>query len=559
MPHPDWLPQGSDDTSLSQPLLTALAERNQAWLVGGDAARRLALAGRIMTSWDDAVVARLTGCRGAADALLIIGEALHAPIPGSAVSVGSLLRQCTRMLIIIDGADAPNALDACAQLEALAPAVSWLLLADTIPEHAPAAQVTLPPSPTAPISSDVHEDVQLLTMLPAGLPSSLHVPAELRHPTPPRRMALHAHALSTLRTQLRLEPSRLAQSLLPRFAHVLVLADGAPLPSGVCVADMLALRWMGEVLSEPSEAARATTAAGRLLSMWGQPEVARRLLGSGLRRDALASPSCRARLLWAEGDALMACGNRTGAEQCYQEAEQHLVADQNVALLVAMTRRLAMAHACRGQSQQAAQRYQHAQALSRQLAPTHGATTLRATADLAVARGELLSAAALYDQAESLPATELETLNRRLGRAGLALAQGEMERAKALLRHELTIDLPVLQGNLARRRADLALRQRQYEAAQSEAEAALAAYAHAGERAAMGHTTRLLGDIHATSGKLQAASEYYLRAIPLQIEAGDLAGLRQTIRHTIALERQASTSSLGPALTALLEQLEDNV
>ena len=526
------------------------------WLVGGSARQRLGLAGVVARQWEEVVFARLSGGRSANDALLLIGEALNAPVPGSAVSVGAHLRQRGALLVILDDADMPSVRNTLEQLEALAPSIRWLCLAPASPEDVEAS-VTLPTVPLPPIGDELHESASVLMMLPGGLPAIVEVPEHLAHPTPPGRVALRRSAALALRRSVRLEPNRAAEALLPTFAHILCFAEGAPMLPGIQAADLLAVRWMGEVLSDSANAARATAAAGRLLTIWGQPGAARVLLSNGLRRDTRAAPGTRARLLWAEADALLASGNLTGAQLRYAEAERLLGESRNLELLAVMARRRGDALAVRGQVGPAAEAYQQARALARQNQNPHAtAASLRATADLAVGRGELLSAEALYDQAESQRAPVIESANRRIGRAGLALSQGALDRASSLLMADPDVDLPTLHANLSRRRADLALRRRRYDDARQHAATALTAYARAGERVAVGRTTRLLADIDAAAGRLSDAAAHYMRAVPLQIEVGDLEGLRQTLTHAIALEQSASSSTFGSDLQDFLKHLD---
>ena len=553
----DWLPAPPEDTTEAvDHLLAVLQDEPLAWLVGGDSISRLGVAGAVAARWGETVLARLAGGRSANDALLLIGEALGAPVPGSAVSVGAHLRQRGRLLVLIDDADVPNARGALDQLEALALDIRWLCLASVLPDEAAAPQVTLPRGAPLTLPAQLDEPASVLTMLPAGLPAVVTVPEALTHPTPPGRIALRRSVARVMRERSRLEPNRAAEAMLPTFAHVLALAEGGPLQPGIRAADLLAVRWMGEVLSDSAEAARATAAAGRLLTIWGQPGAARTLLSGGLRRDPRAAPATRARLLWAEADALLASGTLTGARLRYAEAERLLGESRSLELLGVMARRRADALASRGQVSDAARLYQQARTLARQLRDDDSnAVALRATADLAVGRNELLTAEALYDQAEATRAPPIESANRRIGRAGLAMAQGALERAGAMLMVEPAVDLPVLQANLSRRRADLALRRRRYGEARQLAASALADYARAGERVAMGRTTRLLGDVDAASGRLADAASHYMRAVPLQIEVGDLEGLRRTLGHAIALEQSADDPGFGGVLKDFLKDL----
>ena len=80
--------------------------------------------------------------------------------------------------------------------------------------------------------------------------------------------------------------------------------------------------------------------------------------------------------------------------------------------------------------------------------------------------------------------------------------------------------------------------------------------ARAGERCAIGHCTRLLGDIAAAEGRLSVASTHYQRAIALQVEVGDLVGLRRTLTHAEALESSVATSERTERLRGFLKTLK---
>lgn len=526
------------------------------WLIGGDARARLGLAAAIAQTHAAAAFARLAGCRRPGDALLLIGQAVGAIVPGSAVSVGDHLRRNAPMLIVLDDADHPSAETTLAQLEALAPEVRWLRLAPVMPDPAPEHAFVLPERAAPPeLSPQLGQDALSLALLPAGLPLPIHLPHGARHPTRPGRVALERSLIEGLLVEQRVEHSRIAEDLVAVFEDVLSLAEGAPLPAAVCVEDLLAVRWMGEVLADPDAAARATATAGRLLTIWGQPGAARGLLGQGLRRETRAAPDARALLRWAESDAMLSSGAAAVSQDRFETAAKLLEESQEPQLLATMIRRRADVLAARGLVEDAERAYRRAQAMYRILDDPAGmAASLRGIADLAISRGELIAAAALYEQVEPHTMPDAELLNRRLGQATLAISQGDLAQAATLL-DDATASVPVLSANIARRRADLALRNKAFDAARAWAVQAIDGYARAGERAAFGQATRLLGDIAATCGALGEAAEHYQRAIATQIEIGDLHALRRTLNHAIALEDSAGDRAFAQRLRSFRDAL----
>ena len=554
---PSWIPTDPPPSLIDriEPLSQALRDgTGPVSLLGCDPRQRLSLASALARelSWP-VVVARLAGCRSAADALLMIGQAAGVPVPGSAVAVGAYLRVHPRVLVVLDDADVPGCQAVIEQLDGLTGGLRWLCCSERVVVEG--VTEVLPKSPL-PSLEDLPERASALALLPAGLPGDAEIPPELLHPIRPGRQALRWDAILALRR--RLEPSRVAERLLPLFEHILPLAVGASIERGVIVEDLLAIRWLGEVLADPDDAARATATAGRLLTIWGQLGAARTILESGLRRNTRATPPARATLHWAEAEALLASGARASALKRYEEAASLLRNARDIELLARMTRRWADALAVRGLVGGASRSYREARALYRQRSDEAGmSATLRGSADLATSAGELISAEALYDQAEAAIVPAAEVANRRIGQASLALARGAFPRAAALLlkAEDPDLDLPGLQANLLRRRADLALRLGEYPQARELTARAISAYARAGERPSIGHCTRLLGDIAAAEGRLSTAATHYQRAISLQIEVGDLTGLTHTLTHAEVLESAAGDSERAARMRAFLQEL----
>lgn len=555
---PAWIPTDLPETLASRvaPLAEALTGgEGPITLLGSHPRDRLALAAAISKAlgWPT-IYARLAGSRSSADGLLLIGQAAGVPVPGSAVAVGAHLRLHPSTLIVLDDADIPGCRALIEQLNGMVGGLGWICCAERVVVEGITEVLSEAPLPDL---DDLPERAGALALLPAGLPGDASIPEDLLHPVRPGRQALRWDAALALRRST--EPTRVAERLLPLFEHVLPLAVGASLQSGVIVEDLLAVRWLGEVLADPDDAARATAAAGRLLTIWGQLGAARTVLESGLRRNTLATPSARATLRWAEADALLASGARASAMARYEEAAALLRSARDVELLAMMTRRWADALAARGLIEAASQGYREAQALYRQRGNEAGvAATIRGTADLAVSAGELMSAQSLYDQAAAVAVPAVEVASRRIGQASLAMARGAPGRAAAMLlkAEDGDLDLPALKANLSRRHADLALRRGQYRQAREHTAEAIRAYARAGERSAIGHCTRLLGDIAAAEGRLSVASTHYQRTIALQVEVGDLVGLRRTLTHAEALESSADSPERAERLRGFLAALK---
>ncbi|MCK6507594.1 hypothetical protein L6R53_30220, partial [Myxococcota bacterium] len=301
-------------------------------------------------------------------------------------------------------------------------------------------------------------------------------------------------------------------------------------------------------------ACRASAAAARQLSALGQPGAGFEVLDGARRRDGQARPEARALVAWAEADLRHAWGQQAQAEACWREAADLLERARDLVLLGTLLRRRADALAARGDGRRAAEGYRQARGLLARLEDPAGvAATVRGAADLAVCQGEVLSAGMLYDEADTTAAGLVEATSRALGRAGLALAQGDLGRARQLLAavEDDAGDLPLLDANRRRRLAELALREGQHAAARAHADEAARRYARLGEGAAWGHTVRLQGDVEAAAGDPVAAMACWQRAAHLQLRVGDLVGLRRTLAHAAALEQEAG----DPAAAAELREL----
>ncbi|RME22944.1 MAG: hypothetical protein D6798_14565, partial [Deltaproteobacteria bacterium] len=533
------------------------------WVVGPPGSGVSAVAGAAVRSLGrPAAFARLTACRTPADALIALGEAAGAVPPGDEGAVTEKLRSLGSGLILVDDADVPEWSEVLEQLAALAPELRWLCTGRRAPAGSRTvslAPVTGVSPPGLPESLHLPAKAELLAFVGCSLPGAMGMPYELVLRTSPGREALRRSVAEALRTRGGLEPAHVAIHALPDLEPMLALATGASFPAGWRSDDAFALRWMGEVLSDPDASCRASAAAGRLFSALGQPAQALAVLDAADRRNPRAQPAARALVSWARGDVRLASGELDAAQAAWGQAEELLERSRDLVLLATLVRRQADALAARGEARRAARRYRTARSLHLQLDDAAGvAATVRGTAELAVATGEILSAEMLFDEAATTPAGVVEAGNRRIGRAGLALAQGDLSRARKLLDDpELdAANLPLLAANRAHRRAELALREGDHATARDLAAEAAEAYARLGERVASGRSLRLLGDIAAAAGRLHEASRAWQRALEVQVRAFDLPGLRRTLGHALALEEESGDPAVANALRDALAALD---
>lgn len=579
MTSPPWL-QASLAAPRSAPesgLATLARPGGIVGIAGGAGSGKTALAASLARASGTTIVAvRVAGCRTTEDARLAVGLAIGALPPGDPSEVASALRRLGSPIVVLDEVDDQRVAGVIEELGALAPEVRWLATgerdlwpAQTLRLAAPTAKG---PSieealrgagfdPPWSCLDQLSAEAQALACLPAGLKTdAIDVPKVLRVRLGPGRTALRRAAIAAMPAELLPEPSRAAARLAPLLESALGLAIGAPLPDDLGLPDLLALRWLGEVLRDPDDAPRATAAAARLLMAWGLAGEARRLAQAALRRETQASHQARALLCWAEADAAHAQGRIQEASEGYAAARKVAKEVEDIDLMGVMARQQALRLGERGAVEASAQAWREARLLARGAGDMAAvATTLRGAADLAVARGEVLSAETLYDQDDATPAERLELANRRLGEAGLALGRGELARASRLIEAASTeeLDVPVLRAVALRRRAELALRRGQHADARRLARDAAVAFGRAGEAVARGHSLRLVGDAAAAQGALVAAAEAYAEAMALQVRIDDRHGLSRTLAHARALADDAGLDELSARLDGHAQALYD--
>lgn len=562
-PHPP--PEAGPGAGPASSAVSALARLQAgevAWIVGPADSGLTTTAARLASATEGPLrAARLTACRTAADLVLVVGEATGAVPPGDEGAVAAALRALGPALVVLDDADLPDRSEALDQLCGLAPEARWLCIgrraplgASLLPTPSPPARASGDPAPPAPLSTRG----ELLALVGVSLPGPHDLPADAALPVGGGRFALRRSVAEALRGRGGLEPARVAAAALPDVEPLLAAATGAPARAGYHVDDALLLRWLGEVLAEPDAACRASAAAARHLSALGQPLPAFEVLDGARRRNGQARPGARALVAWAEAELRQAWGQEAQAEAAWREAGALLEEDRELVLLGVLLRRRADALAARGEARRAADGYRQARGLLLRLEDPAGvAATVRGAADLAVCQGEVLSAGMLYDEAEATAAGLVEATSRALGRAGLALAQGDLGRARQLLAavEADAEDLPLLDANRRRRLAELALREGQHTVARAQAADAADRYARLGEGVAWGRTVRLQGDVEAAAGDPVQAMACWQRAAHLQLRVRDLVGLRRTLAHAAALEQEAGDPGLAAGLRELVAAL----
>jgi tetratricopeptide (TPR) repeat protein len=251
-------------------------------------------------------------------------------------------------------------------------------------------------------------------------------------------------------------------------------------------------------------------------------------------------------------------GDLSRAEARFAEATALVQVSRDLSLLATIHRRWADALTSRGLLKRASAQYRTARGLYRQRGDGEGiAASLRGAGDIAVAAGELLSAEALYDQADMNTTTDEEQFNRHLGGIGLAISQRNWTRTHDMLRRARRIGDPssLTQANLNRREADAALRSGDAVSAQPPALAASKLFADAGRPIASAASLRLHADAMAIQGELRHAFTVYGATVQAQSRAGDWRGLERTIARLVLLERSAGEEVHAVELEDVVQEL----
>jgi tetratricopeptide (TPR) repeat protein len=504
------------------------------------------------------LIVRLGGCRTLADAVLQLGWEVGAQSPGSPVSTGAALAGTDDLTIVIDarGSDPDLVLAVQSSLATIAVSARWLIATlEPVPDHVHML--------TDDQGQAMPEEISLQAELAALLPNSDRLKFELEtayqaHDAPPG--CVDPNLVRRLLRHPQRSIASLSDQMIEHHRDLLSIATGSHLAGIAGPEDLFGLRLISEHASDSNVACLAAAAAARLRNRLGQPAEAFERIEQALSRALLADPAHRALVVWAHARVHLDLGDLQRAAERFKEATHLVHVSRDLALLTTMHRRWADTLAARSELNAAAEHYRTARSLFRRRGDAEGlAATLRGSADVAVAAGEAVSAEALYDQAEMTTTSNIEQANRYLGWAGLAIAQGELTRARTFTEKAQRVagDHPLVMANCARRKSDIALHSGDPVTAAIEAEVARSAYALKGDHSAAARCIRILGDSAACQGHLQEAATHYHRALSAQIRVGDMAGLHKTISHVIALEDDVGDQNKADVLRRIAVRLSN--
>jgi tetratricopeptide (TPR) repeat protein len=490
------------------------------------------------------------GCRIEADLVRVLGAAAGLAARGDPSALTSFLAERPSLVVWIDEADEADDALLTDVLPSLIGPRALVLSGRRAPLGALVLPVPALPAPPAEPLPALNGTILAWAVLPRGLrglPWPEGVPESWRHP----------HSASPRLTRWareRLAGEDLGAAVAPiqaALADRLEVARGGAWPSPPDERDLQALRWLCEVSPSPEVAALAAATAARALAAAGQLAQARELLGEARARGPGLSD--QGLLAWAEGDVLLSFGLRDEAEDRHQDAVEALSAADSPALLGRLMRGAAQAHAAASMPRLAKARLEQARAV-----PNEGEAARRATARAAV---ELALAQGAVHEADRL----LETLGPReddpndlLVRAGVRLAQGQLDAAEADLSQAqaLALGAPELLAAAERRRVDWLLRSNRAEEAAAAAQACVHSLTALGQRAAAAAARRAWGDALALGGAWAEAESTYALALREHARVADLRGARRCLTRLCDLNRAGDDTARALELLVLLDAID---
>jgi len=505
-----------------------------------------------LSSSDSVLRVELGPCRTVSDAVFVIGHELNCEVPGRSTCVAEALAALGPMHLVIDArfASAELAVALHGTVSLLASQLTWWVAVHRpvdLPNHIACPE-------TAPEVGDARVvNLDVAAWLPGSPRSATTVPEAFRLPDT-ERVLLRADLAERIRIESLRSPAALADGLIHTHAELFTLATGTP-QGRVTPMDLFGLRFIAEAATDANVACLAAAAAARVRLQIGQFTEALERIDQAMSRTQYADPVHRALLMWAEALVQQTIGDESTSVARFEDALVIVHNARDLALLATLHRQWAESLAERGLSQKASQHFRMARGLYRQQGNGEGlCAALRGAADLAVVAKEVISAEALYDQAEMTTTTDIEQANRLLGQASLAITQREWERARLLLKRtaRIGIDHPLVLGSLHRRLADVALRSQDCVNAREEAELARGFYERAGRPTAVARCLRLMGDAEALQGHVQDAIKLYRRAAHVHIRTGDWVGMHRTIAHARVLCDGEPSARLGRLSTELM-------
>lgn len=475
---------------------------------------------------------RLDGCRTVADCVLALGHSMGLPVPGQLADVASAFADLKLKHVGVDARTASAELMGAfhAAISAMSPHTRWWA---AVHEPLPIANhiATVEPMPALD-SEGLPSPVEAGVWFSGSPRVRLNLSQELQRPDAPNGL-LRVDFIQHLRAHPRRSIGAVVDGLIGTHSELFDLATESAMiqPSP---AELFGLRLIAEYATDDNIACLAGAAAIRARLSAGQPTEALERTEQVLARTARADPAHRALAVWAEATVQLHTGDLHRAQARFADAEALTEAGRDRALLATMNRRWGDALHARRLFSQASHRYRRALGLYRQRGDAEGAAAAtRGAADIAVAAGELLSAEALFDQADVNTTTGPEQVNRLLGQVSLAIARRKWDHTQRLMNRiqRIGVDSTVGQANLNRRIADRALRSGDAVTAAQQAGIARGQYARNGETAAAAACDRLQADAAASQGELMRALDLYRSAIDAQARAGDWLGLARSVEH----------------------------
>ena len=491
----------------------------------------------------------LGAARTVADATFVLGYALACESPGRPSGVGTAAATLRHVVIDARYASAPLVVALQGNVSLLASHVIWWAAIPepvSLPIHVACSEAT------PALKAEVPAEIELAAWLPGSPRAVVAIPGELEQPDVPGRW-LRADAVARVKAHPKRSIGAAADMAISGHQDLFGLATGGVVEP-IDPHSLYGLRLIAESATDPNVACLAGAAAARVRLHIGQGPEAMERLDQTLSRTRLADPVHRATLLWAEALVYLDMGEFSVAAARFEEATEAVHTGRDLALLATMHRQWAERLITRGLLEDASVHLRTARGLYRRLGDEEGmSATLRGAADLAVLLSEHVSAEALYEQAEMTTTTDVEQANRIVGQLGLAIAQGEWAHARSLLGRlkRMGVSNRVVEANIQRREADLALRSGDWVTALEAAKQASVQYASSGEESAAARCWRLAGDAEALQGRTAEALALYRRAAHAQIRLGDWVGMQTTMSHASAL----STEDVGGQLDRLSIEL----
>ena len=519
-----------------------------------------ALVARIATSGRARRTAtlRLHACSELSDAVRALGLALDTMLPGDETQVREALARGD-VAILVDDADL--AIDVARQILEMGPQCAWVFTGRD-PVAGTGFELTGQRGAVSPAAIEaIPPGAEILADLPMGLPSTTIPLASAVLLATPERVVLRRSVREALGAKGQPASESLAAALRDRLEEAHGIA--ADIEPRADTDDLVFFRTAARRVADPDLAAVAAATAARMSMRFFEASDALAIVREQIELRSPGRPAAAGLLRWLEGDALLDQGSEDQAEAAHRYAAQALDEAGLTRIVATLARRCADRHAARGNTGRSRQWLSVARtALSTDADPVAWADTLRIAGNLAAQAGELVGAAALYDEAASAldrgDGGGRERAAVRLGQIGLEVARGQYAVAEQLIA-QAERDAPgdaTVAGSVAFRRAELALRRGKRDEARAQLGIAVDRFRRAGSRRGLLLHARLAGDLEAVCGDRAAASAAYTQAIALCVRARDVVALGRVLRRALLVEREGLPGPHVDDLQAHLDLVE---